>query len=50
MNDIILGPADNSYIVSILSSLANYPNIILQLFRTFELPKNGIHIEVFLKI
>ena len=50
MNDIILGPADNSYIVSVLSSLANYPNIILQLFRTFELPKNGKPIEVCLKI
>ena len=50
MNDIILGPADNSYIVSVLSSLANYPNIILQLFRTFKLPKNGKPIEVCLKI
>ena len=50
MNDIILGPADNSYFVSVVSSLANYPNIIIQLFRTFELPKNGEPIEICLKI
>ena len=50
MNDIILGPADNSYFVSVMSSLANYPNIILQLFRTLILPKNGQQIEVCVKI
>lgn len=50
MNDIILGPADNSYFVSVISSLANYPNIILQLFRTFQLPNNNEPIEVCIKI
>lgn len=50
MNDIILGPADNSYFVSAISSLANFPNIILQLFRTFELPEDDEPIEVCLKI
>ena len=50
MNDIILGPADNSYFVSAISSLSNYPNIILQLFRTFKLPENGEPIEVCIKI
>ena len=50
MNDIILGPADNSYFVSVISSLANYPNIILQIFRSFELPENNEPIEVCLKI
>ena len=50
MNDIILGPADNSYLVSVISSLANYPNIILQLFRTFKLSENQQPIEVCLKI
>ena len=50
MNDIILGPADNSYFVSVISSLANYPNIILQLFRTFQLPNNNQPIEVCVKI
>ena len=50
MNDIILGPADNSYFVSAISSLANYPNIITQIFRTFKLPENNEPIEVCLKI
>ena len=50
MNDIILGPADNSYFVSVISSLASYPNIIVQLFRTFQLPKDDQPIEVCIKI
>ena len=50
MNDIILGPADNSYFVSVISSLANYPNVILQLFRTFQLPNDNQPIEVCVKI
>ena len=50
MNDIILGPADNSYFVSVISSLANYPNIIIQLFRTFKLSKDGNPIEICVKI
>ena len=50
MNDIILGPADNSYFVSVISSLANYPNIIIQLFRTFKLPSNENPIEICVKI
>jgi hypothetical protein len=50
MNDIILGPADNSYFVSVISSLANYPNIIVQLFRTFKLSKDGNPIEICVKI
>ena len=50
MNDIILGPADNSYLVSVISSLANYPSIIIQLFRTLKLPENGEPIEVCIKI
>ena len=50
MNDIILGPADNSFLVSVISSLSNYPSIIIQLFRTLKLPKNDEPIEVCIKI
>ena len=50
MNDIILGPADNSFLVSVISSLSNYPSIIIQLFRTLKLPKDDEPIEVCIKI
>ena len=48
--DIKLGPANNSYFVSAISSLSEFSNIITQLFRTFTLPKNGEPIEICVRI
>lgn len=50
IKDIKLGPADNSYFVSAISSISEFPNLILQLFRTVSLPNNGEPIEVCIKI
>lgn len=50
IKDIKLGPADNSYFVSAISSLSEFPNIIVQLFRTVFLPKEGEPIEVCIRI
>ena len=50
VKDIKLGPAENSYFLSAISSLSEFPNIILQLFRTVSLPNDGSPIEVCMKI
>ena len=50
IKDIKLGPADNSYFVSAMSSLSEFPNLILRLFRTVQLPKDGGPIEICIKI
>ena len=49
LKDIKLGPANNSYFISALSSLSEFPNLVLQLFRTTTLPKEGT-IEVCIRI
>ena len=50
IKDIKLGSANNSYFISAISSLSEFPNIILQLFRTVTLPKEGELIEVCIRI
>ena len=50
IKDIKLGPAENSYFLSGISSLSEFPNIVLQLFRTVSLPDDGSPIEVCMKI
>jgi len=50
IKDIKIGPAENSYFLSAISSLSEFPNIILQLFRTVSLPNDGSPIEVCMKI
>ena len=50
VKDIKLGPAGNSYFVSAISALAEFPNIVSQLFRTKTLPQEGEPIEVCIRI
>ena len=50
IKDIKIGPAENSYFLSAISSLSEFPNIILQLFRTLSLPDDGSPIEICMKI
>lgn len=48
--DIKMGPANNSYFVSAISSMSEFSNIVTQLFRTFSFPENGDPIEVCIRI
>ena len=50
IKDIKMGQANNSYFVSAISSLSEFPNIVLQLFRTNKLPEEGQPIEVCIRI
>ena len=50
IKDIKMGQAANSYFVSAISSLSEFPNIVLQLFRTVKLPEEGQPIEVCIRI
>ena len=50
IKDIKMGQANNSYFVSAISSLSEFPNIIVQLFRTNKLPEEGQPIEVCIRI
>ena len=50
IKDIKLGPAGNSYFVSAISSISEFPNIVSQLFRTKTFPQEGEPIEVCIRI
>ena len=50
VKDIKLGPAGNSYFVSAISSISEFPNIVSQLFRTKTFPQEGEPIEVCIRI
>ena len=49
-NDISKGPFSNSYFISSLCAMSQYPQLILQLFKTINLPIEEKEIEIGMKI
>ena len=50
IEDIKIGEVEDSYLIATLSAMAEFPRLILQLFKTVELPEDGSAIEIGLKI
>ena len=50
LKDIKIGEVPNAYFVATLAAMSEFPRLILQLFKTVELPEDGSAIEVGLKI
>jgi hypothetical protein len=50
LDDIKIGQVANAYFVATLSALAEFPFLILQLFKTVEIPDNGQAIEIAMQI
>ena len=50
LDDIKLGSLPDAYIIAVLSSMAEFPLLILQLFKTIELPKEEKAIEIGMRI
>jgi hypothetical protein len=50
LDDITLGEVQDTYFIAAIKALANYPSIIMQLFKTTSLPKDDSGIQIFLKI
>lgn len=50
LEDIKLGNGNDAYFIAALASLAEFPGVVVQLFRTFKLPDDGSAVQVCLKI
>ena len=50
IKDIKIGEVSDAYFVATLAAMSEFPRLILQLFKTVELPNDGSAIEVGLKI
>ena len=50
LNDIKIGSCTNTYFISALSSMIQFPQLILQLFKTLNLPEEEKEIEIGMKI
>ena len=50
LDDIKIGQVADAYFVATLSALAEFPFLILQLFKTVEIPNNGKAIEIAIQI
>ncbi len=50
LEDIKLGEVPDAYFVATLSALAEFPSLILQLFKTTNIPEDGSAVEVAMQI
>lgn len=50
IEDIKIGKVKDAYVIAALSSLGEFPNIIVQLFKTMKIPEDGSPVEVAMQI